>query len=51
MAREEGNMQRRPWSTPLLSFDGELRDFVQEGMKPTAIAGEPGDPGLKPSNE
>ena len=39
--------QKVTWSTPVLAFDGELRDFVQGGSKPTVALGEPGDPGLK----
>ena len=40
--------QKATWSTPVLTFDGELRDFVQGTMKPTTALGEPGDPGHKP---
>jgi len=39
---------KKAWMTPTLSFDGELRDFVQGGKKPPTQTGEPGDPGHRP---
>lgn len=39
---------KKPWTKPVMEYDGELRDFVQGTMKPTHSIGEPGDPGQKP---
>lgn len=39
---------KKPWTKPVMEYDGELRDFVQGTMKPTNAIGEPGDPGQKP---
>ena len=39
--------QKRAWASPELSFDGELREYVRGSKKPTAVLGEPGDPGSK----
>ena len=50
--RPVGEMQgKEPWSRPTIEYDGELSDFVQGGMKPTNIIGEPGDPGQKPEGK
>lgn len=43
--------QKNAWATPELSFDGELREYVRGGNKPTTVLGEPGDPGTKPKGQ
>lgn len=39
------------WVTPRLVFDGELGEIVQGSRKPTAVSGEPGDPGSRPASD
>ena len=53
MAQDEGRLsaQKGPWTTPTLSFDGRLGDIVQGSRKPTAMMGEPGDPGHRPESD
>jgi hypothetical protein len=42
--------RKQAWSTPTLSFDGELEDFVQATRKPPTETGEAGDPGHRPAS-
>ena len=53
MAEDERGLsmeKKGAWKTPTLSFDGALGDIVQQGNKPTQVAGEPGDPGHRPNS-
>jgi hypothetical protein len=43
--------RKSTWTTPRLVFDGELGEIVQGSRKPTAVSGEPGDPGSRPASD
>jgi hypothetical protein len=44
MVQHEANGERKAWSTPTLSYDGDLRDLVLSGEgKLTPTGGDPGE--------